>query len=290
MQRLLLWITAIPGLRTLVWHSSLLQKLAGYVVHLCIPKIRCEPYGFVMVCDSLSPTFLGLCAEGGYEKETAAFIAKSLRQGNTVIDVGANEGFYSALSSRSVGDTGRILAIEPDPVAVRCLRRNLVENECINVDIAEVCVGDTAGEITLHTSHVNGVNSLVRENVIGPSKPLTVSCILLDELLKEQGITDVDLMKIDIQGGEFSCLRGAEKTIDAHHPVIVCELWPEGMRRAGDDPVAMLDWLHEKGYRLRCLEDPALDDASMTRAVIVEAIQRRGMGYGGYANIAATPF
>lgn len=296
MRHLLLLLANIPGLRWIVWRSAFLQRIAGFVIHVCIPKIRCEPYGFVMTCDYLSPTFLGLCASGGYEKEAAAFVASQLRPGNVVIDLGANEGFYSILASRIVGEEGRVLAVEPDAVAVRCLRRNLNENGCRNVDVAEVCAGDAKGTLTLHVSRVSGVNSPVHGNVIGPSKPLELPCRRVDDLVRERNLQRVDLIKMDVQGWESACLRGMEETIRRFRPVIVFEFWPKGMRQAEGDPAALLERIRVLGYRLRAIEDSSVNDADMSPQAITEAVEgkgdiygKQGSMYGGYANIAAVP-
>lgn len=74
----------------------------------------------------------------------------SLRRGMSVLDIGANIGYYALLASRAVGTEGRVYAFEPDPRSYRCLVANLAANRAQNVRAFEAAVSESTGRRTLY--------------------------------------------------------------------------------------------------------------------------------------------
>lgn len=133
-----------------------------------------------------------------------------LTPASTFIDIGANAGIYT-LTAAAKG--ARVIAIEPNPVVLERLQFNLAANQLSHlVSTIQKGVSDQTGSfaLTLDTSNLGG-SSLVSDRC-GPS--LTIECVLLLTILQEQGVTQIDALKIDIEGAEDRALLPFFNTAD----------------------------------------------------------------------------
>lgn len=176
----------------------------------------------------------------GYERETVSLMAGVLRPGGTVVDVGANHGFFTVLMASLVGEAGRVEALEPNPVVAAALgevlRRNGVAGR---VSVHPLALCDRAGgtaEFFPSVSAVNdGLSSLLvspaalEHGVISPDHSIRVQTDTFDAFARRVGLGRVDLVKIDVEGAEEMVVRGMAETL-AHAPPlrIVCETVPGG--------------------------------------------------------------
>ena len=144
------------------------------------------------------------------------------RAGYTVVDVGANIGYYTLLFESVIGPSGRIIAFEPEPDNLVELRANVNRNGLNNVTIHPYAVGSCGGTV----SFARGINGGVRENeesVAGDA--VQVPMVTLDDALTGP----VDLIKVDVEGYEEEVLLGAVKTLQACRPALFVEIHPRLM-------------------------------------------------------------
>lgn len=172
-----------------------------------------------------------------------SLLQKYLKKGDTVLDIGANIGFYSEILSAIVGDEGTVHAFEPDPVNCRHLRASCAGKR--NIVINDTAIGDHAGELTLYTSRLLGVDHRTYPiDDFGTS--FTVRADTIDHYLNGEKVA---FIKMDIQGAEFFALQGMTRTLDANHDVmILTEFWPFALREAGTSAEAVQSFLGEKGF------------------------------------------
>lgn len=121
------------------------------------------------------------------------------------VDVGAHIGKYTVLVGRQLGPRGRVVAIEPDPDNMAALRRNIAANALDNVITLNVACSNVDGDGTLYRSP----NETMQHSLIGEGRGVRVPLCRLDTLLSSIGITDVDLLKIDVERAELEVLEGA---------------------------------------------------------------------------------
>lgn len=177
----------------------------------------------------------------------------SLQDGDVVIDIGANIGWYSLLCARLADARDvSIIAFEPDPLNHELLRSNVQRNRAV-VACEPLALADVNGAATLHQhSHSNrGRHSLLPINAVGSTE---IETRRLDDYWSAQMFGDrvPRLIKIDIEGFELMALRGATKTL-ARCPLLIIEFSPSYMRKGNLDPADLRDLLLERGGRIEHL-------------------------------------
>lgn len=123
-----------------------------------------------------------------------------LKSGDTVLDLGANVGDFTIRAARTVGDTGLVIAVEPNPIWFKLLERNVLRNNLRNVRLLNCAVGECQGTVVLSQDRV------LRQ--ILPSVPdrYSVSSLTLDDICTSVEKTGRLLAKIDIEGYEGEAL------------------------------------------------------------------------------------
>jgi FkbM family methyltransferase len=203
---------------------------------------------------------LGLIVRGAkaYEAQYVEALRKIIKQDQTVFDIGANIGFYSVLFSGWVGPNGRVIAYEPDPDNLKLLRRNLELNNCRNVVVRPVALAAQSGNeifsidpVTHMTGHL-GAGATYAATIFGNSKEnlISVPTSTLDEEVTRFGAPDI--IKMDIEGGEYDALRGGAALLQTDRPIIVSEMNTWGAQTALDDaaPRQPATLLSEHNYSL----------------------------------------
>jgi len=139
------------------------------------------------------------------------------KEGDVVIDVGANYGFYSLVCSRLIGKEGSIIAFEPETRNYEVLLANLRLNDISNVKTFRMALGDFDGETRLYLNDHPGMHSMIFQR---SRRFQTAQMKKLDTILKELEIGKIDLIKLDAEGAELKILQGALKTILLYRPTL----------------------------------------------------------------------
>jgi FkbM family methyltransferase len=164
---------------------------------------------------------------GSFDKAESDLLSRFLRPGMTVLDVGAHHGYYALLTSRRVGNSGRVFAFEPSSRERRKLGWYLRWNRCSNVEMIAAAVGARAGQAELFVAggRETGCNSLRLPAVRGTPKKVSVPVDTLDDFLSRRGVEHVDFLKLDVEGAELSALRGAQNVFSRWpRPVVLVEV------------------------------------------------------------------
>ncbi len=168
-----------------------------------------------------------------------------LREGDNVVDVGANYGHFSLTAASIVGDTGTVIAFEPNPKAFARLQTHIDMNRISSVRTYNAGLADAPGELTLSVPKKNsGEASFTGTNYADAE---TVSCPILkgDDEIGEQKIACI---KIDVEGFEMRVLRGLLKIIERDRPWIITEIVRSHLSRDGQVPADLDDLLRPCGY------------------------------------------
>jgi FkbM family methyltransferase len=165
----------------------------------------------------------GLVIESGLVEVVGTFFAKQYepeampgpRSGELVLDCGAYRGETSLWYAKRVGRTGSVIAIEPNPGSVRSLRANIVRNakdeSMSGIDVVEAAVGDREGEVPFAVE----AGGSSRVNTAGRT---TARVTTIDAIVQSRSLKRVDVIKMDLEGGEIGALEGAKDTLSRYAP------------------------------------------------------------------------
>ena len=233
-------------LRKIIWDECFRRKLE---LPLVFPWHRGSRINLRLGNDMSHPTYLGGCIE---PNEFALF-DRLLESGMTVVDIGANDGFYTSLAAAKVGAGGRVISFEPSPREFERLTANVALNRFENVETVRKGVAERAGTASFKIAGYEheGQNTLgdfvwdVRE-----STEETIELTTLDEELAGRNLTRLDVIKIDIEGAELRALRGAVETLKKWRPVMLLEMLEKAMAHQGCTGDELIEFLKGADYEI----------------------------------------
>jgi FkbM family methyltransferase len=139
------------------------------------------------------------------------------KQGDIVVDIGAHMGRYTIISSKRVGANGKVVAIEAHPGNFEMLKSNIKLNQLTNVIPLNYAAYSKETKINLYLPEVESgytiYNTIMSNRARTEDKFVEVSANTLDYLLQLNEITDVNWVKIDVEGAEFEVLKGASNVL-----------------------------------------------------------------------------
>jgi len=160
---------------------------------------------------------------GIFDTDTLFEFKKHIKPGYTVFDLGANEGYYSLIASKLVGDKGKVISFEPMPENIGLLKKHIKINNVNNVIVESKAVSDFTGSLKFSNTADKAGNTYLNSSpkFISSENTITVDTIKLDDLMQQASFTPPDFIKIDVEGAEFDVLSGADKLIKKYKPVIL---------------------------------------------------------------------
>jgi len=196
--------------------------------------------------------YLELYLFGTYEPANARAFSRLVRPGDTIVDVGANVGYFAALLARWVGASGRVIAFEPVPHLADAARQTIADNGVEDVVcLQRRAVGAAPGHIAVHTfrglplGHAS-TTTLGRADAVAHECELTTLDVALGD---ELGVERVDFVKIDVEGAERDVLAGATRLLarpDA--PIVHFEVNRRCLEDRGLLAAQVVEPLRDAGY------------------------------------------
>lgn len=213
----------------------------------------------------LSDHVIGLnIIRGRYERSEIEFVRENLKPGQTVLDIGANIGFFAIVMGSIVGPAGRVYAFEPLDHNADLLERSISENGFEDrVEVKRCAVGETSGFARLlfmegeHALNSGGAY-LYREGMEIPEghRIHEVEMVSLDQCALRRPIA---MIKIDVEGAESLALGGAKKILQTDRPIVLSELNPIMLERiSGCTAFRLIDDMRAYGYDCYSLESGKL--------------------------------
>lgn len=194
----------------------------------------------------LMTTYVLLEQEDWFEDEIK-FLRRYLRSGMHALDIGANYGLYALSMARTIGQNGRVVAVEPCSSTAAFLRASITLNGFGNVEVVQSALSNRVGTAQLHLSKNSELNALT---VAGPTSDASelVELKTLDALAEQCRIDRVDFLKMDAEGEEQRIIAGGLGFLRRHSPLIMYEIKAGNVLNA--DLVADFSALGYDSYRL----------------------------------------
>jgi FkbM family methyltransferase len=199
--------------------------------------------------------------DGNPENHESALIERILGPGMTVIDVGANHGMFSLEAAHLIGRQGLVHAFEPTPGTRELLLNNLAANGISTVTVFPSALAEEPGTARLRVHReMSGLNTLAATDVTWNRQKLVADQIIevpvttLDAHVREEGLSRIDFLKIDVEGFGLGGIRGARELLgEKRVGMILLEIGDVTCATAGVDPMDLLNELESQGYQLRSI-------------------------------------
>jgi FkbM family methyltransferase len=186
--------------------------------------------------------------EGMWEGWLTVFMARRIKPGMVAIDVGANHGYYTTMFAEMVGETGRVVAFEPNPATAALLRKTLFVNgldQRVRV-IEAAAVASDDHTVSFYADITEPKNArVVGAEHAAEAGVINVAGVTLDAVLAD--LPRIDFMKVDVEGAEEDTIAGAMTVIARDKPDLLLEF---NILRC-KDPVGLLDRLEAIYGRIR---------------------------------------
>lgn len=224
---------------------------------------------------------LGLSLDGAYEEHETEIMEREISEGDVILDIGANVGYFTLLFARCAGKKGKVFAFEPDPASFALLKKNVEINGYENVVLVSKAVSDKTGKTKLYLSEGSNVDNRIYDSHDG-RKSVEIQSIRLDDYFKGYK-GKINFIKMDIQGAEKRAVEGMVNLLKKNRDMkLISEFWPFGLDKFGTRPAGYLKLLQEQGFRIEDI------DESEGRAGPVNAhslLKRYTVRNGAYTNL-----
>lgn len=195
---------------------------------------------------------------GSYQPIISEIFRKYLKKGDTFIDIGANIGCLSAIAAGYVGENGQVHSFEPVPEYFRKLNALSKMNSRYNIVTNQFALGEKEelSKIYIEGPSDIGNNTFLPDSFdmdVKKSKIIQVPVRRLDSYIKEKGLNNIKLIKIDVEGFEFPVLKGlsdyfAGCSRAGFCPPIICEIIPSAYSHLGYKVRDLLDYMSKFSY------------------------------------------
>lgn len=222
------------------------SRLLGLPTTAVLPGID----GIVVKADFADERILEVIHEIRGENPEYQALQKLLNIGDAFVDVGANFGTFSLPASRLVGESGRVIAIEPQPRLARMIRESAGLSRARNVEVVECACGEVPGDAQLMVPRDDSGRAGFFPDFSGRPghEGITVVKRSLDDIAGDWPSGSKVVIKIDVEGSEMDVLDGAADVIRSHRPALMVEHNPWSAEAAGRERVALIERLRFLGY------------------------------------------
>ncbi len=199
------------------------------------------------------------------DKFEIKLLKEHIKQGDTVLDIGANIGFYAVILSEIVGDMGKVCCFEPDETNFKRLKNNCQKKN--NIHLFNKAVGERSGKINIYLSSELNVDHRTYE----PEKYDSlkeIDSVSIDDFLPDEKI---DFVKIDIQGFEPFAVKGMINTVTKNSKIkMITEFWPYGLKRSGSSALDYFSLLKSMGFIIYLMESDKLNELNEEKVLAMQ--------------------
>lgn len=195
----------------------------------------------------------------------------AVKAGMTVLDVGANAGYYTLLAGKLVGPSGKVHAVEPCANNLAFLEKNIKLSRLKNITVHRCAAGEKTRQRIFHVTDRAIDHGFYPHPTTKTVEMIEVSEVRMDELIK----SPVHLAKIDVEGAEIEVLNGMTSILSKDDFLALIVEWsPDCLRNAGHDPCELPAHLQRLGFKR--LE--VLDDRGKQVTSVEEVLQKIRLG------------
>lgn len=199
---------------------------------------------------------------GGMDREEA-FIEKLDLTGQTVYDIGGDQGIYTLFFARKVGGQGRVVTFEPNPTSYKQILANVELNKFHHVKVRNIGLGERKGKLTFVFPGLDpgrgSADEKIQQQILHEkgTRVTEIEINALDDEIAEWKLPQPDFTKIDVEGLEMSVLLGMKQTLLNHRPRLLIEIHGADVESKTKNIKQVVAYLLECGYNIHHVESGA---------------------------------
>jgi len=177
-------------------------------------------------------------------------MSQLIKPGNKVVEVGTCWGRHTVLISKLVGKHGIIHAFEPVESLVKMTQKNLKLNGCVNIIINNLALSNYYGERKIFVPKNRFLFASLSKGFEDENSEMVCRVTTLNKYLETNNIYDIDIVKIDIEGGEMDFIKGASHLFGKDtKPLVIMEVFPHALKKFNCSVEAIFEAMKEYGYK-----------------------------------------
>ncbi|MGA2680772.1 MAG: FkbM family methyltransferase [Candidatus Bathyarchaeia archaeon] len=193
-----------------------------------------------------------------------------LKEGDVVLDIGANIGYYVLIESQLVGKTGKVYAVEPVTTTFELMQRNLQLNGLTNVAASNFAFGEKDGESEIYVCNESNLCAM-NKNAVGGKivRVQKVPLVTVDTFFR--GKAPPKLIRMDVEGYEYQIFKGMAETLKGNARILMeLHYGPPFISLEKMDEFFRL--LEENHFRVRfAVFEDKVEDISVVRSLLKKA-------------------
>ncbi|MFB6185900.1 MAG: FkbM family methyltransferase [Halobacteriaceae archaeon] len=213
------------------------------------------PHGFKMELN-LSNPYERAIATGTYKNDAVSHFQDLASEGDTVIDVGANIGYYTLMAASEVGRHGEVYSFEPIDDNFSRLERNASINGFDNTNLFNYGLSKDAGKQEMYLPKGRPEEATLNEetwselthNKTEQKSTQVVKLENFDNSEVRAAIGDISLVKIDVEGAEFDVLQSMEQTLKENNTPILVTVHIPQLQKMGVPVKKFINYLSDLNY------------------------------------------
>jgi len=152
-----------------------------------------------------------------------------------------------------VGEKGKVFCFEPDKINFQHLKKNTASLK--NIELFNNAVSDKKDVIKVYKSKLLNLDH--RTYPVDDYESIEeINAVSIDELIAEQRLSKVDIIKIDIQGYELFAFKAMMNVLKTNpYLKIITEYWPHGFKKAGNLAIELHKFFTDLGFKFSISED-----------------------------------
>jgi FkbM family methyltransferase len=227
----------------------------------------------------LNVSFLPILLGKIYEEFETSVIEKEIKEGDIVVDIGANIGYYTLIFAKLVGEKGKVFAFEPHPKNFCLLKKNVEINGYKNVVLEQKAVSNTTGKARLYVYYDHPGAHHLHDTGDGRGW-IEISTVRLDDYFANYDY-QIDFVKMDIEGSEMAAVQGMYSILRKGRDMkIITEFNPMILKAFQVDPEEYLKLLLVHNFKIYLIDEKQrkIQPTDITRLLEI-------CGYGGSSHV-----
>jgi len=226
---------------------------------LMIAKFRDSQIRFICIPGDKRLAPLDTLNFGEYERAELDMQYRLIPTSGTIIDVGANLGWYS-MHIAKYHESCNVHAFEPIPRTFEFLNKNIQLNKLTNIKTYSLGLSDQKGKLDLFFDPLLSVNASL-QNVSESKNVQKITCAIdtLDDFCQKHNIVNIDFIKCDVEGAELFSLKGSKRILTDFQPIVFCEMLRKWAKKFNYHPNDIIDYMLELKYHCLVIRGKKLE-------------------------------